>query len=74
MNEQIKELAKQCENWYEVSDDFLEMEFDVEKFAGLFQYEIIKIIESCYYRDGSNSPHNLALNLVIKEIKEHFGV
>ena len=80
MNERIKLLALQAKITFTDygSGEFLdENDIDtdrLEKFAGLIQYEIIKVIEGCHYRNGKDSPHNLALEIAVEQIKQHFGV
>jgi hypothetical protein len=76
MNEKIKQLAEQATTIVGVEHGhaFDREVIDQEKFAGLIQYEIIKVIEGCHYRNGIDSDHNKALNMAVEEIKKHFGV
>ncbi len=80
MNDKIKLLAEQAKITFTDygSGEFLdENDIDtdrLEKFAGLIQYEIIKLIEGCHYRNGIDSEHNKALNMAVDQIKQYFGV
>jgi hypothetical protein len=76
MNDKIKELKAQATTIVGVEHcrAFDREVIDQEKFAGLIQYEIIKVIEGCHYRNGIDSDHNKALNMAVEEIKKHFGV
>jgi hypothetical protein len=66
MNERIRELAKQCEDWYEVSDEFSEMEFDVEKFTQLIVAECMKL--------NCKELSITAIERLLPLYKEHFVV
>ena len=77
MNEKIKQLAEQAGINYVTGMGYSHdkvSDLQLKDFAGLIQYEIIKVIEGCHYRNGIDSEHNKALNMVVEQIKKHFGV
>ena len=77
MNEKIKNLWDTALEEFSKEHQFATIMLPAplrEKFAGLIQYEIIKVIEGCHYRNGIDSDHNKALNLAVEQIKQHFGV
>ena len=72
MNERIKELAEQAgfmEAWFSESGDDCERE--IKKFAELIVRECISIAQDRAAFDWA--PPN-DVNIVIDEIKQHFGV
>jgi mannitol/fructose-specific phosphotransferase system IIA component (Ntr-type) len=65
MNQRIRELAEECENWYEVADEMAEMVFDVEKFTQLIVQEMLMTCEEHPTWTG---------RMIGEQIKQHFGV
>jgi hypothetical protein len=75
MNERIKELRDRCvTNIIDQFGNFVDYEFDEEKFAELIVRECVIRAEREWIRNGSDTEHNKAITGVIKSIKEHFGV
>lgn len=77
MNDKIRELADEAGINYVTGMGYSHdkvSDLQLKDFAGLIQYEIIKVIEGCHYRNGIDSEHNKALNMVVEQIKKHFGV
>lgn len=73
----IEELAEQCENWYEVEDGMLDLDFQYEKFARLIIQECIDVMMTEIKNTSllmSNPPQSSAIWDARNKIRKHFGV
>ena len=68
MNKRIEELAKQCQEYYEVEGEMAEIEFDYEKFAELILAEVQKVYDDNRFDD------DYEIYAFLNVVKEHFGV
>lgn len=77
MNERIKELAEQAENYAAEQNDKFGVSYKKtynEKFAELIVKECILVIQLGITRDGTTTEKFQRSMKHIKQIKEHFGV
>jgi hypothetical protein len=73
MNERIRELAEQTEEWNADGD---KCEVNLQKFAELLIRECHNAVLSvpCYYKDYRSQIEEAVINDCARAVKEHFGV
>ena len=81
MNERIKELAKQSEDYADNQGFFVTIDFAsdyqdclMEKFAELIVRECVSIVALHGIINFENQDISWACENIAKEVKEHFGV
>jgi hypothetical protein len=77
MNERIKELAERANVTPLYSPAYAPRyifeEEELEKFAELIVRECIEIVEPCKCGCCDGEPEGIITDIIIKQIKEHFG-